>query len=62
MDLKRMGDEKFVIVYAISVVGILVSIALFKNIDGVMFGAGMTAIGAVVGWYFKGKTKSVKGS
>ena len=38
----------------------LEGLALFKGVDGTMFGASMVGIGGIVGWVFKGITKKIK--
>ena len=32
----------------------LTGFALYHGVNGVMFGSGMTSIGVIVGWVFKG--------
>jgi len=48
-------------VAALGIVAILFleALALLKGIDGTMFGAAMAAIGAIVGWVFKGKLQKI---
>lgn len=40
--------------FAILAILILEAIALFKGVDGIMFGSAMTALGVIVGWICKG--------
>jgi hypothetical protein len=46
--------ELEVVVLAIICVAGLETLALMKGVDGVMFGAAMTAIGVIIGWIYKG--------
>ena len=41
---------------AIGIVAVLAlsGYALYRGVDGVMFGGAMAAIGAIIGWVFKG--------
>ena len=49
--------ELHVAVIGILAILVLTGFALYKGVDGVMFGAGMLAIGTIVGWVFKGFTR-----
>lgn len=49
-----INTEYEIAAFAILAILILESIALFKRMDGIMFGSAMTALGVIVGWICKG--------
>jgi len=53
-------NELEIAVIGIGAILVLETIALFKEIDGTMFGSAMAGIGAVIGWVFKGYRSNKK--
>lgn len=50
----EINTEYEIAAFAILAILILEAIALFKGMDGIMFGSTMTALGMIVGWICKG--------
>ena len=50
----NINTEYEIAAFAILAILILEAIALFKKMDGIMFGSAMTALGVIVGWICKG--------
>ena len=50
---KPFDTELEIAALGISAVVVLEAIALFKGINGIMFGSAMTCIGVIIGWVFK---------
>jgi len=48
--------DNFVAITAVIVICVLEALALFKGVDGTMFGASMAALGVVIGWVCKSKS------
>jgi len=54
MTFKNLIDTELeVALFAIFGVVFLETIALLKGMDGIMFGAAMTALGVIIGWVCK---------
>ena len=53
--IKQLFDTNLEIA-ALAIFGVIVleSIALFRGVDGTMFGAAMVCLGAILGWVYKG--------
>jgi len=60
-NLKQFFDTELEIA-ALGIVGVIILeiIALIKGMDGTMFGATMAAVGAIIGWVFKGYHTKLK--
>jgi len=60
-NLKQFFDTELEIA-ALGIVGVIILeiIALIKGMDGTMFGATMAAVGAIIGWVFKGYHNKLK--
>lgn len=52
--LRRWPPELHVAAIGIVAIAGLTAYALFRGVDGVMFGTAMAGIGGIVGWVFKG--------
>ena len=52
-----MRPELYVAVLGIVCIFFLSGYALYKGVDGVIFGGAMAGIGGIVGWVFKGRLK-----
>ena len=50
---KYFDTELEIAALGVFAVIILESIALYKGINGIMFGSAMTCIGVIMGWVFK---------
>ena len=48
-----IADELLVASFGIFVILLLEAFAIYKGIDGTMFGASMAGIGVIIGWIFK---------
>ena len=57
---KILTEELLVAALGIVVLGIIETIALLKGVDGIMFGACATGIGAIIGWVMKSCPKICK--
>ncbi len=52
--LRNIAPELHVAVLGILCITFLMTYALYRGVDGVMFGGAMAGIGGIVGWVFKG--------
>lgn len=52
--MKKLTPELQVATFGVASVVFLEAYALYQGVDGVMFGAAMAGLGAIIGWVFKG--------
>lgn len=55
-----IGPELFVAMLGVIFISCLAGYALYRGVDGVMFGSAMAGIGGIIGWIFKGVTSKKK--
>jgi len=52
--LPKLTPELAIAFLGIVCIFFLTAFALYRGVNGVMFGSGMAGIGSIVGWVFKG--------
>lgn len=52
--MKILRQELLIAGLGIICIFLLACFALYKEIDGIMFGSAMAGIGSIIGWVFKG--------